>query len=64
MLTRAIDTGSDLDALCEALGTARPDGLPAGTDGSPRLQAKSFPQSFWYVLKQSTFGLARASLQF
>ena len=35
MLTRAIDTGSDLDALCEALSTAGPDGLPAGTDGSP-----------------------------
>ena len=28
--------GADLDALCEALGTAGPDGVPAGTDGSPR----------------------------
>jgi hypothetical protein len=36
MLTRAIDTGHDLDALCEALGTAGPDGVPAGTDGPPR----------------------------
>ncbi len=36
MLTRAIDTGHDLDALCEALGTAGPDGVPTGTDGSPR----------------------------
>ena len=36
MLTRAIDTGSDLDALCEALSTAGPDGLPAGADTSPR----------------------------
>lgn len=34
MLTRAIDAGHDLDALCEALGTAGPDGVPAGTDGS------------------------------
>ena len=36
MLTRAIDSGRDLDALCEALGTAGADGVPDGTDGSPR----------------------------
>lgn len=35
MLTRALDTGRAPDALCEALGTAGPDGVPAGTDGSP-----------------------------
>jgi hypothetical protein len=35
MLTRAIDSGRDLDALCEALGTAGPDAVPAGTDSSP-----------------------------
>ena len=39
MLTRAIDTGHDLDALCEALGTAGSDGVPDGTDGSPRRAA-------------------------
>lgn len=36
MLTRAIDAGQDLDALCQALGTA---GSDAGTDGSPRRAA-------------------------
>ncbi len=39
MLTRAIDAGHDLNALCRALGTAGSDGGPDGTDGSPRRAA-------------------------
>ncbi len=39
MLTRAIDTGHDLNALCQALGAAGSDCGPDGTDGSPRRAA-------------------------